>query len=90
MSVLSAKFGHRICGLKDGRLRDIKTSSSNVRNMEELEAERAAQKIEYAAQVKMEQRIHNKLKIVKQQFNSILQSWHHSMHQLRGKVPGFV
>ncbi|CAA2982441.1 Hypothetical predicted protein [Olea europaea subsp. europaea] len=56
MSVLSAKPGYQIRGLKDGRLQDIKTSSSNVHNMEELEAECVARKVEYAARVKMEQR----------------------------------
>ncbi|CAA2983336.1 Hypothetical predicted protein [Olea europaea subsp. europaea] len=42
LSVPSAKPRRQICGLKDGRLRDIKTSSSNVCNMEkEIEAESA-------------------------------------------------
>ncbi|CAA2999578.1 Hypothetical predicted protein [Olea europaea subsp. europaea] len=89
MSVLGTKPGRRILGLGDGRLRDIGISSSNVHNLEkELEAERAARKVADAARVSMEQNMQNKLKVVEQQFNSTLQSRHHSMHQLCGKVPG--
>ncbi|XP_022866925.1 uncharacterized protein LOC111386691 [Olea europaea var. sylvestris] len=43
MFVLGTKPGHQIRGLGDGRIRDIRTSSSNVNNLEkELETERAA------------------------------------------------
>ncbi|CAA2998804.1 Hypothetical predicted protein [Olea europaea subsp. europaea] len=84
MSVLG-KTGCQIRELGDGCLRDICTSSSNVHNLEELEIESAA-----TTQVKMEQRMQYKMKVVEKQFNSTLQSWHHSMHQLCGKVPGFV
>ncbi|CAA2989709.1 Hypothetical predicted protein [Olea europaea subsp. europaea] len=45
MSVLGTKSGRQIRGLGDGRLRDIRTSSSNVHNLwKEFETERAAQK----------------------------------------------
>ncbi|CAA3008807.1 Hypothetical predicted protein [Olea europaea subsp. europaea] len=32
----------------------------------------------------------SKLKVVEQQFNSTLQSWDHSIHQLCNKVPDFI
>ncbi|KAL2492494.1 Uncharacterized protein Adt_28122 [Abeliophyllum distichum] len=79
MSVLGVKSGRQIRGLGDGRLRDIGTSS-NVRHMEkELEEERAARKAADAARIEIEQRMKSKLNVVGQQFNSTLQSWHHSM-----------
>ncbi|KAL2525803.1 Uncharacterized protein Adt_10857 [Abeliophyllum distichum] len=90
MSVLGVKSGRQIRGLGDGRLRDIGTSS-NVRHMEkELEEERAARKAADAARIEIEQRMKSKLNVVGQQFNSTLQSWHHSMQQLCRQVPGFV
>ncbi|CAA3016435.1 Hypothetical predicted protein [Olea europaea subsp. europaea] len=42
------------------------------------------------ARVDIEQNMQNKPKVVEQQFNSTLQSWHHSTHQLCDKVPGFI
>ncbi|XP_022849639.1 uncharacterized protein LOC111371737 isoform X1 [Olea europaea var. sylvestris] len=88
MSVLGTKPCRRILGLGDGCLRDIAILSSNVHTLgKELEAECAARKVANAARVNMEQ---NKLKVFEQQFNSTLQSWYHSMHQLCGKVPGFI
>ncbi|CAA2979136.1 Hypothetical predicted protein [Olea europaea subsp. europaea] len=91
MSVLGTKPGLQICGLGDGCLRDIRTSSSNVHNLEkELETERATRKAADATLVKMEQRMQHKMKVVEKQFNFTLQSWYHSIHQLCGKVPGFV
>ncbi|CAA2960553.1 Hypothetical predicted protein [Olea europaea subsp. europaea] len=90
MSVLGTKLGHQILGLGDGRLRDIGISSSNVHNLEELEAERATRKVANVARVNMAQNMQNKLKVAEQQFNSTLQSWHYSMHQLCDKVPSFI
>ncbi|KAL2466591.1 Uncharacterized protein Adt_42442 [Abeliophyllum distichum] len=78
MSVLGVKFGRQICGLGDGRLRDIGIST-NVCHMEkELEKEHATQKAA-PARTKIEQRMKSKLNVVAQQFNSTLLSWHHSM-----------
>ncbi|CAA2996356.1 Hypothetical predicted protein [Olea europaea subsp. europaea] len=91
MSVLGTKVECRILGLGDGRLREIQISSSSVHNLDkELEAESAARKVVDAARVNIEQNMQNKLKVVEQQLNSTLQSWHHSMHQLCGKVPDFI
>ncbi|CAA2994692.1 Hypothetical predicted protein [Olea europaea subsp. europaea] len=91
MSILGTKLGRQIRGLGDDRLRDIRTSYSNVHNLEkELETERAARRVADATLVKMEQRMQYKMNVVEKQFNSTLQSWHHSIHQLYGKVPGFV
>ncbi|CAA3019529.1 Hypothetical predicted protein [Olea europaea subsp. europaea] len=91
MSVLVTKPRRQIRGLGDGRLRDIHTSSSNVHNLEKvLETERATRMAADATLVKMEQRMQHKMKVVEKQFNFTLQSWHHSIHQLCGKVHGFV
>ncbi|CAA2986254.1 Hypothetical predicted protein [Olea europaea subsp. europaea] len=91
MSVLGTKPGRQIIELGDGRIRDIGISSSNVHNLEkELEAERVARKVANAARVNMEQNMQNKLKVVEQQFNSTLQSWHYSINQLCDKVLDFI
>ncbi|KAL2550018.1 Uncharacterized protein Fot_11548 [Forsythia ovata] len=65
--------------------------STNVCHIErELEEERAARKTANAARTKIEQQMKSKLNVVGQQFNSTLQSWHHSMQQLCRQVTGFV
>ena len=91
MSIVGVKPGRQICGLRNGRLRDIRESSSNVRRMEkELEAERAARMAADAALMKTEQRMQKKLKVAGQKFNATLQSWHQSMLQLYAQIPGLV
>ncbi|CAA3002923.1 Hypothetical predicted protein [Olea europaea subsp. europaea] len=61
-----------------------------IDDLDGLEAKRAARKVVDVARVDIEQNMQNERKVFGQQFNSTLQSWHHSTHQLCDKVPGFI
>ncbi|KAL2471552.1 Uncharacterized protein Adt_39688 [Abeliophyllum distichum] len=90
VSVLGVKFGRQIRGLGDGCLRDI-SISTNMRYMEkDLEEECTTRKVADVARTKTEQRMKSKLNVVRQLYNSTLQSWHHSMQQLCRQVLGFI
>ncbi|KAL2497325.1 Uncharacterized protein Adt_22875 [Abeliophyllum distichum] len=90
ISVLGVELRRQIRGLRDGRLRDIGTST-NVSHMEkEFEEEHVARKVADAARTKIEQRMKRNLNVVGQQLNSTLQSWYHSMQQPCRQVPDFV
>ncbi|KAL2471547.1 Uncharacterized protein Adt_39683 [Abeliophyllum distichum] len=74
VSVLGVKLGRQIHGLGDGRLRDI-SISTNMRYMKkDLEEECTARKAVDAARTKIEQRMKSKLNVVRQLYNSTLQS----------------